>query len=352
MVLSFSVGSRRSPCGSPAATRLPPSGGTRLLTMRQPVGPVYAITPWNFPLAMGTRKIGPALAAGCTVVIKPRRPHPADDLGAGGDPDGGRPGGRGCQCDHDVDIEQGVCSDNRRPAPAQADLHRLDIGGPEADPAVRSAGTQDLHELGGNAPFLIFADANLDAAVEGAMLAKMRNIGEACTAANRFIVHESMAEEFAARFAAKMSELTVGPGIEDGVKVGPLIDQTAIDKVTELVGDAVDHGADVLTGGERIDRPVTSTGPPSCPRCPSRRGSSGRRSSARWRRSPPSGTTTKVWTGERHRVRIGRVRVHSEPDPGNPRRRRTADGHGGHQPGRRVQPSSPVRRRQGLRAGA
>jgi Aldehyde dehydrogenase family len=207
-------------------------------------------------------------------------------------------------------------------------------------------------ELGGNAPFLIFADANLDAAVEGAMLAKMRNIGEACTAANRFIVHESMAEEFAARFAAKMSELTVGPGIEDGVKVGPLIDQTAIDKVTELVGDAVDHGADVLTGGERIDRPVTSTGPPSCPRCPSRRGSSGRRSSARWRRSPPSGTTTKVWTGERHRVRIGRVRVHSEPDPGNPRRRRTADGHGGHQPGPRVQPSSPVRRRQGLRAGA
>ena len=110
-------------------------------------------------------------------------------------------------------------------------------------------------ELGGNAPFLIFGDADLDAAVDGAMLAKMRNIGEACTAANRFIVHESVAEEFSARFAAKMGELTVGRGTEDGVKVGPLIDQAAIDKVTELVADAVEHGAEVLTGGEAMDRP-------------------------------------------------------------------------------------------------
>jgi succinate-semialdehyde dehydrogenase/glutarate-semialdehyde dehydrogenase len=110
-------------------------------------------------------------------------------------------------------------------------------------------------ELGGNAPFLIFGDADLDAALDGAMLAKMRNIGEACTAANRFIVHESVAEEFSARFAAKMGDLTVGRGIEDGVKVGPLIDQAAIDKVSELVADAVDHGAEVLTGGKVLDRP-------------------------------------------------------------------------------------------------
>ena len=110
-------------------------------------------------------------------------------------------------------------------------------------------------ELGGNAPFLVFGDADLEAAVEGAMLAKMRNIGEACTAANRFIVHESVAAEFSDRFAAKMGALSIGRGIEDGVKVGPLIDQEAIDKVTELVADAVGHGAEVLTGGKVLDRP-------------------------------------------------------------------------------------------------
>ena len=110
-------------------------------------------------------------------------------------------------------------------------------------------------ELGGNAPFLVFDDADLDAAVDGAMLAKMRNIGEACTAANRFIVHESLAEEFAARLTEKMAALSIGRGIEDGVRVGPLIDQAAVDKVTELVGDAVDHGAQIRTGGAAMDRP-------------------------------------------------------------------------------------------------
>ena len=129
--------------------------------------------------------------------------------------------------------------------------------GQRVDQAVRGAGAQDLHGTGREAPFLVFADADLDAAVDGAMLAKMRNIGEACTAANRSIVHESVAEEFAARFAAKMGDLTVGRGNEDGVKVGPLIDQAAIDKVTELVADAVDHGAEVLTGGKVLDgRPL------------------------------------------------------------------------------------------------
>ena len=174
-----------------------PSGGTRLLTMKQPVGPVYAITPWNFPLAMGTRKIGPALAAGCTVVIKPAAQTPLTTLALAavlieaGLPDGVR------QRDHHVLVRQGVGADHRRPAAAEADLHRLHRCRPGADRAVRAEQVLKISmELGGNAPFLVFGDADLDEAVDGAMLAKMRNIGEACTAANRFIVHESVAAEF------------------------------------------------------------------------------------------------------------------------------------------------------------
>ena len=232
-----------------------PSGGTRLLTMKQPVGPVYAITPWNFPLAMGTRKIGPALAAGCPIVIKPASQTPlttlalADILAEAGLPDG-------------VVNVITTSSSGKVSAPIIADprLRKLTFTGSTSvgQKLIGQSAKQVLKismELGGNAPFLIFGDADLDAAVDGAMLAKMRNIGEACTAANRFIVHESVAEEFSARFAAKMGGLSVGRGTEDGVKVGPLIDQAAIDKVTELVADAVDHGANVLTGGEVLDRP-------------------------------------------------------------------------------------------------
>ena len=232
-----------------------PSGGTRLLTMKQPVGPVYAITPWNFPLAMGTRKIGPALAAGCPIVIKPASQTPlttlalADILAEAGLPDG-------------VVNVITTSSSGKVSAPIIADprLRKLTFTGSTSvgQKLIEQSAKQVLKismELGGNAPFLIFGDADLDAAVDGAMLAKMRNIGEACTAANRFIVHESVAEEFSARFAAKMGGLSVGRGTEDGVKVGPLIDQAAIDKVTELVADAVDHGANVLTGGEVLDRP-------------------------------------------------------------------------------------------------
>ena len=232
-----------------------PSGGTRLLTMKQPVGPVYAITPWNFPLAMGTRKIGPALAAGCTVVIKPAALTPlttlvlADILAEAGLPDG-------------VVNVITTSSSGKVSTPIIADprLRKLTFTGSTSvgQALIKQSAEQVLKismELGGNAPFLVFGDADLDAAVDGAMLAKMRNIGEACTAANRFIVHESLAEEFSARFAEKMGDLTVGRGIEDGVKVGPLIDQAAIDKVSELVADAVDHGAEVLTGGKVLDRP-------------------------------------------------------------------------------------------------
>jgi len=232
-----------------------PSGGTRLLTMKQPVGPVYAITPWNFPLAMGTRKLGPALAAGCPVVIKPASQTPlttlvlADILTEAGLPDG--------VVNVITTSTSGTVS-----APIIADprLRKLTFTGSTTtgQHLIEQSAQQVLNismELGGNAPFLVFADADLDAAVDGAMLAKMRNIGEACTAANRFIVHHTIVEEFTARFATKMAGLTIGPGTEDGVNVGPLIDQAAIDKVTELVTDAQDHGATLLTGGTVLDRP-------------------------------------------------------------------------------------------------
>ena len=232
-----------------------PSGGTRLLTMKQPVGPVYAITPWNFPLAMGTRKIGPALAAGCPVVIKPASQTPLTTLALAGIlAEAGLPDGvvNVITTSSSGRVSSSIIADPR--------LRKLTFTGSTSvgQRLIAQSAEQVLKismELGGNAPFVIFGDADLDAAVDGAMLAKMRNIGEACTAANRFIVHESVAEEFSERFAAKMGELSVGRGTEDGVKVGPLIDQAAIDKVTELVADAVDHGADVLTGGEALDRP-------------------------------------------------------------------------------------------------
>ncbi|GGM18471.1 NAD-dependent succinate-semialdehyde dehydrogenase [Nakamurella endophytica] len=230
-----------------------PSGGTRLLTMKQPVGPVYAITPWNFPLAMGTRKIGPALAAGCTVVMKPAAQTPltmlalAQVLAEAGVPDG--------VINVVTTTRSGEVS-----APIIADprLRKLTFTGSTAvgRTLIGQSAQQVLRtsmELGGNAPFLVFADADLDRAVDGAMLAKMRNIGEACTAANRFLVHESLAPEFSRRLAERMQALHVGPGIEEGVQVGPLVDAGAVRKVSELVDDAVQSGARVVTGGTPVD---------------------------------------------------------------------------------------------------
>jgi succinate-semialdehyde dehydrogenase/glutarate-semialdehyde dehydrogenase len=232
-----------------------PSGGTRLLTMKQPVGPVYAITPWNFPLAMGTRKIGPALAAGCTVVIKPAAQTPLTTLALAailieaGLPDG-------------VVNVITTSSSGKVSAPIIADprLKKLTFTGstPVGQRLIEQSAQNVLKvsmELGGNAPFLVFPDADLDKAVDGAMLAKMRNIGEACTAANRFIVHESVAAEFSRRLAERMGAMTIGRGITDGVTVGPLVDAAAVDKVTELVADAVSKGATVITGGTAIDGP-------------------------------------------------------------------------------------------------
>ncbi len=226
-----------------------PDGNTRLMTMKQPVGPTLMITPWNFPLAMGTRKIGPALAAGCTMVVKPASQTPltmlalADLLTEVGVP----PGVLNVISTANTSEVMGRLIGDER-------LRKLTFTGstPIGKQLVKQSADQLLRvsmELGGNAPFLVFADADLDAAVDGAMIAKMRNMGEACTAANRFLVHESVADEFASKFSERMAAEIVGRGTEDGVTVGPLIDSKQRDKVAELVADATSRGASVVTGG-------------------------------------------------------------------------------------------------------
>jgi succinate-semialdehyde dehydrogenase/glutarate-semialdehyde dehydrogenase len=229
-----------------------PNGASRLLTMKQPVGPCLFVTPWNFPLAMGTRKIGPAIAAGCTMVVKPASQTPlsmyalAQILVEAGLPDGVL----------NV-ITTSTTGKVMEPLIRDPRLRKLSFTGSTevGKKLVEQSAEQLLRvsmELGGNAPFVVFGDADLDAAVDGAMIAKMRNMGEACTAANRFLVHESVADEFARRLAERMGALVVGRGTEDGVDVGPLVDEAGRTKVSELVQDAVDGGARVLTGAEPV----------------------------------------------------------------------------------------------------
>ena len=232
-----------------------PAGGSRLITMKAPVGPTLMITPWNFPLAMGTRKIGPAIAAGCTMVVKPAAETPLTMLAlAALLEEVGLPAGV-------LNVltttdSGGVCE----PIIRDPRLRKLTFTGSTAvgKKLVAQASDQLLRvsmELGGNAPFLVFEDADLDAAVDGAMLAKMRNIGEACTSANRFLVHESVAEEFSRRLAERMGALTVGDGTAEGVDVGPLITDKARTGVHELVQDAISGGARAVVGGEVPDGP-------------------------------------------------------------------------------------------------
>jgi succinate-semialdehyde dehydrogenase/glutarate-semialdehyde dehydrogenase len=227
------------------------TGQGRILTMRQPVGPCVFVTPWNFPTAMGTRKLAPAIAAGCTMVVKPAQQTPLSMLALAKIlAEAGLPGG-----------VLNVITAKRSGAVIEPLLHdprtrKLSFTGSTevGRKLIEQSADQILRvsmELGGNAPFLVFADADLDAAIEGAMLAKMRNVGEACTAANRFHVHESVADEFASRLAERMGALKVGRGTDPDVDVGPLIDEAQRTKVTELVGDAVGHGARVLLGGGR-----------------------------------------------------------------------------------------------------
>jgi len=232
-----------------------PNGGARLLVMRQAVGPCLLITPWNFPMAMGTRKFGPAIAAGCTMVCKPAKLTPlsilalADLLTEAGLP----PGVLNI-------VTTSKASDVTRPVIADGRLRKLSFtGSTEVGKGLVRLSADNLlrtsMELGGNAPFLVFADADLDAAVDGAVLAKMRNMGEACTAANRFHVHESVAEEFTSRLAARLGAMKVGRGTDEGVEVGPLVDEAQRQSVVELVDDATGRGARVLTGGHAIDGP-------------------------------------------------------------------------------------------------
>jgi succinate-semialdehyde dehydrogenase/glutarate-semialdehyde dehydrogenase len=225
----------------------------RVVTMRQPVGPCIFITPWNFPLAMGTRKIGPAVAAGCTMVVKPAKQTPLSMLAL-------------AQILEEAGLPGGVLnvitakSSGRTMEPLIKDprARKLSFTGSTevGRELIRQSADQILRvsmELGGNAPFLIFDDADLDAAVEGALIAKMRNVGEACTAANRFHVADGVADDFAERLAKRLGDMKIGRGTDPDVKVGPLIDDSQRSKVDELVQDAVKKGAKVLVGGEKLD---------------------------------------------------------------------------------------------------
>jgi succinate-semialdehyde dehydrogenase / glutarate-semialdehyde dehydrogenase len=229
------------------------NAASRVLVMRQPIGPCYFITPWNFPNAMGTRKIGPAVAAGCTMVVKPAQQTPLSMLAlAKLLADCGLPGGV-------LNVVTGKSSSEiSKPIIGDPRLRKLSFtGSTEVGRKLIAQAADNVlkvsMELGGNAPFLIFDDADVDDAVEGAMIAKMRNVGEACTSANRFHVAEGIAAEFADKLAAKMGALKLGRGTEDGVDVGPLIDSNQRDKVAELVTDAMDKGAKCVVGGQARD---------------------------------------------------------------------------------------------------
>jgi len=230
-----------------------PSGANRILVLQQPVGVSLLITPWNFPAAMGTRKIGPALAAGCSVILKPASETPLTALAIG-------------EVLHEAGVPPGVVNvipSNRSAEACRAILadercRKLSFtGSTEVGRILLAEAAKTVvncsMELGGNAPFLVFADADIDAAVEGALIAKMRNGGEACTAANRFFVETPVAEEFATKFAAAMSALTVGPGLDPDVDLGPMVNRAACADISALVDDAVSKGAKVVTGGRPQD---------------------------------------------------------------------------------------------------
>ncbi len=232
-----------------------PTGDYRLLTMRQPVGPCLLVTPWNFPLSMVTRKVGAALAAGCTAILKPAEQTPLTALAL-------------AQVMVEAGLPDGVLAVLPTSDPAA-------VSGPLlADPRLRKVsftGSTEVgqllmrqaadnllrisFELGGNAPFLVFDDADIDAAVAGAMVAKLRNVGESCVAANRFLVQSSVADEFATALAERFRKLVVGRGTDPDVTIGPLIDAPSVEKVTALVGDAIDRGATALVGADPADGP-------------------------------------------------------------------------------------------------
>ena len=237
------------------SVQVAPAGDKRIMVVHQPIGVSLLVTPWNFPAAMATRKIGPALAAGCTVVLKPASDTPltalalADLLEQAGAPPGV------------VNVVSSRRSSEVVPAMlADPRVRKLSFTGSTAV-GSQLLGQAALHivdssmELGGNAPFLVFEDADIAAAVDGAMIAKLRNGGQSCIAANRFLVHESVADEFSSDLAKAMGAVTVGPGLEDGVELGPLINYQAQQDMGDLVGSCVDFGAAVAVGGRAPERP-------------------------------------------------------------------------------------------------
>jgi succinate-semialdehyde dehydrogenase/glutarate-semialdehyde dehydrogenase len=230
-------------------------GNTRILITKEPVGPCVLVTPWNLPLAMGARKIAPAVAAGCTMVFKPAELTPLTSLAL-------------ADIFRQAGLPDGVLNVVTTSTAATVVEHWTNSGIARKISFTGSTGVGKIllrqaaenvmrssMELGGNAPFIVLADADIEKAVDGAMKAKMRNMGEACTAANRFFVHRSVVEEFSEKFAKRMSELQVGNGALDGTDVGPLIEQKGLDKVESLVADAIAKGARILTGGSRPEGP-------------------------------------------------------------------------------------------------
>jgi succinate-semialdehyde dehydrogenase/glutarate-semialdehyde dehydrogenase len=230
-----------------------PASGARIFVHHKPAGVAVLVTPWNFPAAMATRKIGPALAAGCTVVLKPASDTPLTMLAL-------------MPILEEAGVPAGVVNvipSRNSGKVVDAMLHDMRVrvvsftGSTEVGRLLLKQAADNIvkpaMELGGNAPFIVFEDADIDAAIEGAMIAKMRNMGEACTAANRFYVHEQVHDEFAKKLTAKMSGLKMGNGLDDGVALGPLVNDAGRKKVIELVDDAVTKGATVLTGGKTPD---------------------------------------------------------------------------------------------------
>ncbi|NWL34377.1 NAD-dependent succinate-semialdehyde dehydrogenase [Paenarthrobacter nitroguajacolicus] len=230
-------------------------GTTRIMITKEPVGPCVLVTPWNFPLAMGARKIAPAVAAGCTMVFKPAALTPLTSLAL-------------VEIFREAGLPDGVLNVVTTSKASSVVDHWMSTGIARkvsftgstevGKTLLRQAAINVMRssmELGGNAPFIVLADADIEKAVEGALKAKMRNMGEACTAANRFFVHRSVVEEFAEKFSKRMSELQVGNGALAGTDVGPLVDRKGLEKVESLVANAVSRGARILTGGTRLEGP-------------------------------------------------------------------------------------------------
>ena len=328
--------------------RRAPSGANHQLVLRRPVGPALLITPWNFPIAMIARKVAPALAAGCTVVIKPAQLTPLttayvaeiirEELEGRGLPTG---------------VINVVPSASARtisgPLLADPRLRKLSFtGSTEVGAALLKASADNIlrtsMELGGNAPFLVFEDADIPAAVQGAVQAKMRNAGQTCVAANRFLVHASVAEEFTAGLTEAFDKLVVGHGADEGTTVGPLIESSAVDRVEEVVAEAVDAGARVRIGGDRPDRPGLLLRADR-PRPRLRRPARDHRGDLRPGR--PRGDVRLRGrggrAGELDAVRARRLRVHARHRPGD-----APGGVGGDRDARR-EPRAGVRRERAVR---